>query len=120
MAKAKSKAKAKTKSKVKTKAKKTSAKVMAAEPMMNEYMDFDAMDCCDEPHASDDVFGMLDIFTQSVDHQSSVAVELTRIVVENMPAEERNEENIMAAFSRISNKVYSTHPLKDLWEKFGE
>lgn len=76
-------------------------------------------DCCDfgsdfsdHDHDSMDMAALI----EAHNYQSSLAFELTKLIVANASTENKTEEAILNSFVRALKVVGENSPLKDIWE----
>ena len=67
----------------------------------------------------DEIFAdMMKGFIEANNHQTMLAMELTRLVIEKSPEQSMSADNIFAVFKRAMAVIYESSPLKDLLGKF--
>lgn len=80
--------------------------------------DFDLSDLMmDDSPADEVVVGMMSGLIEAYRHQQQVAIELTKLAIENNMAESMSEEEIFSTFKRASQIVGEMSPIKELWDK---
>ncbi len=71
----------------------------------------------DDSPTEEAVVGIMSGLIEAYRHQQQVAIELTRLVIENTSAESVNEEEIFSTFKRASQAAGENSPLKEFLEK---
>ncbi len=124
MAKKKGKtAKATVKSTKKTTAAKASKKPAEMEtdiglPFFACEDDFCDMDHFDEVIDDEIALDFFDQFSQVIETQSNVAVDLTKIIVDHHEKGHYNEEDILSLYRRAVNVVFDSSPLKSMMDEY--
>jgi hypothetical protein len=75
------------------------------------------MDFLDIEPEEELMLGMMDGFIEAARYQQQQALELTKLVVENIQKDLLDEETIFSIFQKSSNLIHKTSPIKDILEK---
>lgn len=90
---------------------------MAKNNMLKREED-DVFDFSEESPGDEVVAGMMSGLIEASNHQTMMAIELTKLVVAKSSQPSMSENDIFSAFKRASKVVTESVPLKELWEKF--
>ena len=85
------------------------------QPQEMQEFDFSGM-MMDSPD-EEVMVGMMSGLIEASRNQMQIALELTRITVENNPAGTFNEKDVHSIFTRASKVVSNSSPIKDLLEQ---
>ena len=82
--------------------------------------DFDFSEIMFGHHDDDAISVVVRSLIEASNQQTAMAIELTRLVVDKTPQQERNSEEIFSVFRMASKEISEAEnfPLKKLWEKF--
>jgi len=78
----------------------------------------DDFDFSEESPGDEMVAGMMSGLIEASNHQTMMAIELTKLIVAKSSEQSMSEDNIFSAFKRASKVISENVPLKELWEKF--
>jgi hypothetical protein len=79
--------------------------------------DFDFSEDMEIP-GDEAIAGMMNDMIETSNHQQTVALELTKLIVEKITTENLNEEKIFSVYQRATKVVAESFPLQEIWEKF--
>jgi len=97
-------------------AKKSNAKAKTKNQIEVMQPEFEE-DCCDFDFADHDHNSMdMAALIEAHNYQSSLAFELTKLIVTSAPDGNKTEESILNSFVRALKVVSENSPLKDIWE----
>ena len=85
------------------------------QPQEMEEFDFSGM-MMDSPD-EEAMMGMMSGLIEASQNQMQIALELTRITVENNTPGTFNEKDVYSIFTRASKVAADNSPIKDLWEQ---
>ena len=107
-----------TRSKSKAKVKNETKEVIL--PDFEDCCDFDHSDFSDFHDHSSDSSGaseMVGALIEASNFQASLALELTKLILTNAPAESKTEECILNTFSHASKTVFENASFDRMWKK---
>jgi len=82
-----------------------------------DHLEFDDFDFPAGSPSGEDFAGMIEGLIDASNHQTTVALELTKLVVAKSPDQTMTEDKIFATFKRASKVVHDSYPLKSLLEQ---
>jgi nucleoside diphosphate kinase len=94
---------------------------MAKNNMVKKYKEEleDDFDFSEESPGDEMVAGMMSGLIEASNHQTLMAIELTKLIVSKSAEQSMSEDSIFSTFKRASKVISENLPLKGLWEKFG-
>lgn len=93
---------------------------MAKNNMIKKYVEEnDVFDFSEESPGDEVVAGIMSGLIEASNHQTLMAIELTKLIVAKNSQPGMSENDIFSAFKRASKVIAESVPLKELWKKFG-
>ena len=91
---------------------------MARNKMQKYQEDDDVFDFSEESPGDEVIAGMMSGLIEASNHQTMMAVELTKLVVAKHSESSMSENDIFSAFKRASKVIAESIPLKELMRNF--
>ncbi|MDQ5920112.1 MAG: hypothetical protein QG673_168 [Pseudomonadota bacterium] len=89
------------------------------EPELTDSLELDAdFDFEEDAHIGDGIAGIMNGLIETSNHQATIAMELTKLVVAKNP-QAMTEDKIFSAYERAFRTVSDNSPLKSLLEQCG-
>jgi len=73
----------------------------------------------DEPYGDEAMAGVMSGLIEASNQQMKMAIELTKLIVENNPTKGAGEEQIFSIFKKASKVVGDNHTLKTMLKQLG-